>query len=155
MRRSTCHRCISITPWFFLCGQNNIFAKNNQAFAFDPDSNEWIKLPSTLFPVSISQESSFIGSGGFFFNISANNFSYGPILIPLWRETTPLKFSRLNPLVGVISSEFSSNSNPNNGCGGNLNLPRIIVVGGVRFIRYTFMFHIILRSEQSGLGNLK
>ncbi|KAL4557322.1 hypothetical protein LXL04_035496 [Taraxacum kok-saghyz] len=97
-------------PWFFLCGQNNIFAKNNQAFAFDPDSNEWIKLPSTLFHVSISQESSFIGSDGFFFNISANNFSYAPILIPLWRETTPLKFSRLNPLVGVISSEFSTYS---------------------------------------------
>ncbi|CAI9288375.1 unnamed protein product [Lactuca saligna] len=84
-------------PWFFLYGQNNIFVKNNQAFAFDPDSNEWIKLPTTLFPVSISQESSFIGSG-------------------------------------VISSEFSSNSNQNNRYEQNLTLPKIIVVGGVRFI---------------------
>lgn len=121
-------------PWFFLYGQNNIFVKNNQAFAFDPDSNEWIKLPTTLFPVSISQESSFIGSGGFFFNTTANNFSFAPILIPSWRETTPLKFSRLNPLVGVISSEFSSNSNQNNRFEQKLNLPNIIVVGGVRFI---------------------
>ncbi|KAI3526522.1 hypothetical protein L1887_05779 [Cichorium endivia] len=121
-------------PWFFLYGQNNIFVKNNQAFAFDPDSNEWIKLPATLFPVSISQESSFIGSGGFFFNTTANNFSFAPILKPSWRETTPLQFSRLNPLVGVISSEFSSNSNLNNRFERNLNLPNIIVVGGVRFI---------------------
>lgn len=122
------------TPWFFLYGQNNIFIKNNQAFAFDPDSNEWIRLPATLFPVSISQESSFIGSGGFFFNTAANNFSFTPILKPSWRETTPLRFSRLNPLVGVIDNGFASNLNPNNGFQSNLNLPRIIVVGGVRFI---------------------
>lgn len=52
-------------PWFFLFGQNNIFVKNNQAFAFDPESNEWIKLPTSLFPFPPSQqESSFTGSGG-------------------------------------------------------------------------------------------
>ncbi|KAL4576469.1 hypothetical protein LXL04_012563 [Taraxacum kok-saghyz] len=35
-----------------------------------------------------------------------------------------------------ISIDFpdEEKSNPNNGCGRNLNLPRIIVVGGVRFI---------------------
>ncbi|KAI3509076.1 hypothetical protein L1887_24102 [Cichorium endivia] len=103
--------------------------KNNQAFEFDPDSNDWIKLPATLFPVSISQESSFIGSGGFFFNTTANNFSFAPILKPSWRETIPLQFSRLNPLVEVISSKFSPNSNLNNRFERNLNMPNIIVVG--------------------------
>ncbi|KAI3667952.1 hypothetical protein L6452_43023 [Arctium lappa] len=122
------------TPWFFLYGQNNIFMKNNQAFAFDPDSNEWIKLPASLFPVTISPESSFSGSGGFFFNAAVNNFSFAPILKPSWRETTPLKFSRLNPLVGVIDHGIPSNLNRNNGFQSNLNSPKIIVVGGVRFI---------------------
>ncbi|KAF7152338.1 hypothetical protein RHSIM_Rhsim01G0257600 [Rhododendron simsii] len=42
-------------PWLFLYGQNNIFLKNNQAFAFDPESNEWIKLPTALFPLPTSQ----------------------------------------------------------------------------------------------------
>lgn len=42
-------------PWLFLYGQNNIFLKNNQAFAFDPESNEWIKLPTALIPLPTSQ----------------------------------------------------------------------------------------------------
>ncbi|KAL9996684.1 putative F-box domain, kelch-type beta propeller, F-box-like domain superfamily [Helianthus debilis subsp. tardiflorus] len=120
------------TPWFFLYGRNNIFVKKNQAFAFDPYSNEWIKLPPNLFPPSISHESSFIGSGGFFFNTAANNFSFSPILKPSWRETTPLKFSRLNPLVGVINEADSNLNNLKNY--SNSSLPHIIVVGGVRFI---------------------
>ncbi|XP_071721388.1 F-box/kelch-repeat protein At3g24760 [Rutidosis leptorrhynchoides] len=114
------------TPWFFIYGRNNIFTKNNQAFAFDPISNEWIKLPNNHFPPSISQESSLIGSGGFFFNTNANHFSFSTILKPFWGETEPLKYSRLNPLIGVVD----------HGCCSNLqvNLPKIIVVGGVRFI---------------------
>ncbi|KAA8539890.1 hypothetical protein F0562_026582 [Nyssa sinensis] len=110
-------------PWFFLYGQNNIFLKNNQAFAFDPEANEWIKLPATLFPSRCSQPESFIGSGGFFFITTSSTsaqFSFAPILKGAWRETSPLRFSRCNPLVGVY----------NDGSG----LPRFIVVGGVSFI---------------------
>ncbi|XAR58711.1 hypothetical protein NMG60_11014207 [Bertholletia excelsa] len=107
-------------PWFFLYGQNNIFLKNNQAFAYDPEANEWIKLPTALFPWPSSQEQSFIGSGGFFFTTTSARFSYAPILNGAWRETSPLRFSRCNPLVGVYSDK--------------LGLPRFIVVGGVRFI---------------------
>lgn len=62
------------------------------------------------------------------FNTNANHFSFSTILKPFWRETTPLKYSRLNPLVGVVNHGFSSN------LGVNLDLPTIIVVGGVRFI---------------------
>ncbi|KAL6978772.1 hypothetical protein U1Q18_020440 [Sarracenia purpurea var. burkii] len=107
-------------PWFFLYGQNNVFLKNNQAFAFDPEADEWIKLPPTLFPWPSSQEESFIGSGGFFFTTTSARFSYAPILKGDWRETSPLRFSRCNPLVGVYNerSGFS----------------RFIVVGGVLFI---------------------
>nr|XP_043609805.1 F-box/kelch-repeat protein At3g24760 [Erigeron canadensis] len=118
-------------PWFFLYGRNNIFFKNNQAFAFDPDSNEWIKLGPNHFPLSISQESSLIGSGGFLFNTSAKNFSFSPILKPFWRETTPLRYSRLNPLVGVINNNKNNNRFQQN---LSLSLPAVIVVGGVRFI---------------------
>ncbi|KAL6968055.1 hypothetical protein U1Q18_045670 [Sarracenia purpurea var. burkii] len=110
-------------PWFFLYGQNNIFLKNNQAFAFDPEGDEWIKLPTTMFPWPSSQEESFIGSGGFFFITTSSTsarFSYAPILKGTWRETSPLRFSRCNPLVGVY----------NDGSGSS----RFIVVGGVRFI---------------------
>ncbi|XP_010264062.1 PREDICTED: F-box/kelch-repeat protein At3g24760 [Nelumbo nucifera] len=105
-------------PWFFLYGQNNIFIKNNQAFAFDPEANEWICLPTTLFPRPC-QEEFFFGSGGFFFSTSSR-FSYAPILRGIWRETPPLRFSRCNPLIGVFDD----------GSG----LSRFIVVGGVRFI---------------------
>ncbi|KAL7201035.1 hypothetical protein ACSBR1_032858 [Camellia fascicularis] len=108
-------------PWFFLYGQNNIFLKNNQAFAFDPEANEWIKLPISLFPFPSSQEESFIGSGGFFFTTTSSKFSYTPILKGVWRETPPLRFSRCNPLVGVYTDHPSG-------------LSRFIVVGGVRFI---------------------
>ncbi|KAK9281936.1 hypothetical protein L1049_004845 [Liquidambar formosana] len=112
-------------PWFFLYGQNNVFPKNNQAFAFDPESNEWIRLPTSLFPSPYQDDecSSFIGSAGFFFATSSSTaakFSYAPILKRSWRETSPLRFSRFNPLVGVF----------NDGSG----LSRFIVVGGVRFI---------------------
>ncbi|XP_077229237.1 galactose oxidase/kelch repeat superfamily protein [Tasmannia lanceolata] len=108
-------------PWFFLCGQNNVVSRKNQAFGFDPESNEWIRLPTTLFPIPV-QEESFIGSGGFFFTTSSSTcskFSYSPVLHGSWRETPPLRFSRCNPLVGVFSDS--------SGC-------KFIVVGGVRFI---------------------
>ncbi|GFY99509.1 Galactose oxidase/kelch repeat superfamily protein [Actinidia rufa] len=113
-------------PWFFLYGQNNIFSKNNQAFAFDPEADEWIKLPISLFPFPSSQEESFIGSGGFFFTTTSSRFSYAPILGGAWRQTSPLRFSRCNPLVGV----FDSGSGFESGSG----FCRFIVVGGVRFI---------------------
>ncbi|KAM7496202.1 hypothetical protein LguiA_020616 [Lonicera macranthoides] len=111
-------------PWFFLFGRNNVFVKNNQAFAFDPESNEWIKLPTSLFPFPPSQqESSFTGSGGFFLNTTSSTsskFSFAPILKGNWIETSPLKFYRCNPLVGVFNDGYM--------------YPRFIVVGGVRFI---------------------
>ncbi|GAB4841309.1 hypothetical protein Ancab_022035 [Ancistrocladus abbreviatus] len=108
-------------PWFFLYGQNNIFLKNNQAFAFDPEADEWLQLPTSLFPTP-SQEQSFTGAGGYFFTTPCTNacFAYSPILSGSWLETSPLRFSRCNPLVGVFVD--------------GLGMNRFIVVGGVRFI---------------------
>ncbi|XP_059300769.1 F-box/kelch-repeat protein At3g24760 [Lycium ferocissimum] len=100
-------------PWFFLCGQNSIFYKNNQAFAYDPDENEWITLPTS----TLLSQDFFIGSNGFFFATTSENFSFKPIFKNTWVQTSPLRFSRCNPLVGVY----------NNGS-------RFIVVGGVRFV---------------------
>ncbi|KAG6472853.1 F-box/kelch-repeat protein At3g24760-like isoform X1 [Zingiber officinale] len=105
-------------PWFFLYGQNNVVLRKNQAFGFDPDAGEWIALPPS--PSAVPVEC-FAGAGGFFFaTISATRFCYAPLLRGPWRETSPLLFSRYNPLVGVFSSP-----------GGRR---RFIVVGGARFI---------------------
>ncbi|ERN15748.1 hypothetical protein AMTRI_Chr07g77090 [Amborella trichopoda] len=108
-------------PWFFIYGRNNIFLKNNQVFGFDPEANEWTRLPTYLFPEP-NQEDSFVGSGGFFFWSNSSTFSrfcYAPVLSSSWKETAPLRFSRCNPLVGLFKK------------GGK---HRFIVVGGVRFI---------------------
>lgn len=119
-------------PWFFLCGQNNVFLKKNQAFGFDPEADEWIRLPAAVLPRP-TQEESFIGSGGFFFTTTSSTtskFSYAPVLrADSWRETPPLRFSRCNPLVGV----FDHNSASGTGTGSS-SCSKFIVVGGVRFI---------------------
>ncbi|XP_009787805.2 F-box/kelch-repeat protein At3g24760, partial [Nicotiana tabacum] len=103
--------------WLFLCGQNNIFIKNNQPFAFDPDANKWITLPTS----TLLSQDFFIGSNGFFFATS-QNFSFKPTLNGSWVQTSPLKFSRCNPLVDVYYKN------------GLNHEPRFIVVGGVRFV---------------------
>ncbi|KAJ7961493.1 F-box/kelch-repeat protein [Quillaja saponaria] len=106
-------------PWFFLYGLHNTNSKNNQSFAFDPISNLWFCLPT--FPSEQQQQpnTSFIGTNGFFFT-TAPKFSYTRILHRSWNLTSPLRFSRINPLLGVFDNESG--------------LPRFIVVGGVRFI---------------------
>ncbi|XP_065876201.1 F-box/kelch-repeat protein At3g24760 [Euphorbia lathyris] len=103
-------------PWFFLHGLHNTSSKNNQSFAFDPFSNSWFRLPSSPFP-----SPDFIGSSGFLFS-TAPSFSFSPVLKPRWITTSPLRFSRINPLVGVF---FTRKTN---------STPQFIVVGGVRFI---------------------
>ncbi|PQM38752.1 F-box/kelch-repeat protein [Prunus yedoensis var. nudiflora] len=104
-------------PWFFLYGIHNTSSNFNQSFAFDPVSNLWFRLPSPTFP---SQSSSFLGVDGFFL-ITAPFFTFSPILKRHLHSTSPLRFSRINPLVGVFDS-------------GSSSPPSFIVVGGVRFI---------------------
>ncbi|CAN4101296.1 unnamed protein product [Withania somnifera] len=100
--------------WLLLCGQNKIFFKNDQPFAYDPDANEWITLPTS----TLLSQDFFIGSNGFFFAITSKNFSFKPIFNDTWIQTSPLRFSRYNPLVCVYNKDHE---------------PRFIVVGGVRF----------------------
>ncbi|CAN4098082.1 unnamed protein product [Withania somnifera] len=102
-------------PWLFLCGQNSIFFKNNQPFAYDPDANEWITLPTS----TLLSQDFFIGSNGFFFATTSENFSFKPIFNDNWVQTSPLRFSRCNPLVCVYNNDHE---------------PRFIVIGGVRFV---------------------
>ncbi|CAL9047761.1 F-box/kelch-repeat protein At3g24760-like [Musa acuminata AAA Group] len=105
-------------PWFFLYGQNNVVLSKNQAFGFDPDDGEWIALPSSPSALHVD---CFAGAGGFFFaTTSSTRFCYAPLLRGPWRETSPLFFSRCNPLVGVFFA-----------AGGHR---RFVVVGGARFI---------------------
>lgn len=63
-----------------------------------------------------------MGASGYFFASSTpSRFSYTRIMKAAgWRDTPPLRFSRFNPLVGVYNDKF--------------NVPRFIVVGGVRFV---------------------
>ncbi|XLU98536.1 hypothetical protein S245_012876 [Arachis hypogaea] len=113
-------------PWFFLHGIHNISSKNNQSFAFDPTSNSWFLFPT--FPTTSTTtnnhqnqpNNSFIGSNGFFF-ITVPEFCYTRILRPTrWHATSPLYFSRINPLLGVFNDHGPH--------------PKFIVVGGVKFI---------------------
>ncbi|XVF72206.1 hypothetical protein PTKIN_Ptkin12aG0101700 [Pterospermum kingtungense] len=106
-------------PWFFLFGLHNTSSRNNQSFAFDPLSNTWFRLPH-LDDESSSSSSSFIGSNGFFCTTTPK-FSYTPLLKHTgWRLTSPLNYSRINPLLGVFHDASSAF--------------KFIVVGGVRFI---------------------
>ncbi|XVF81150.1 hypothetical protein PTKIN_Ptkin15bG0133700 [Pterospermum kingtungense] len=106
-------------PWFFLYGLHNTSSRNNQSFAYDPLSNTWFRLPH----LDDSSSSSFIGSNGFFFTTTPK-FGYTPVLKSTWRVTSPLKYPRINPLLGVFHDGDSSGGH---GC-------KFIVVGGVRFI---------------------
>ncbi|XP_062078940.1 F-box/kelch-repeat protein At3g24760 [Humulus lupulus] len=108
-------------PWFFLYGLHNTSSRNNQSFAFDPLSNQWFQLPTAAFPdPHLPNSSCFLGVDGFFLT-TAPNFIYSRILKRTWRVTSPLRFSRINPLVGVFDH-------------GSQRVPRFVVVGGVRFI---------------------
>ncbi|MED6172342.1 hypothetical protein PIB30_049196 [Stylosanthes scabra] len=113
-------------PWFFLHGIHNISSKNNQSFAFDPTSNCWFLLPT--FPTTSTAtttnqpNNSFVGTKGFFF-ITAPTFCYTRILRPAsWHATSPLHFSRINPLLGVFNDDDAALH------------PNFIVVAGVKFI---------------------
>ncbi|XP_018809458.1 F-box/kelch-repeat protein At3g24760 [Juglans regia] len=108
-------------PWFFLYGLHNTSSKNHQSFAYDPLSDIWFRLPCSSFPFPSPTSSSFLGSHGFLF-ITAPLFAFSPILHRFSNifTTSPLNYSRVNPLLGV----FYANSDK----------PRFIVVGGVRFI---------------------
>lgn len=101
-------------PWFFLYGQNNVLLKSNQAFAFEPESFRWIRLPSP----HGHDEALFAAAGGFFF-AAAPNFCYAPIPKGAWRHTSPLHVSRCDPLVGVFNGSAT---------------PWFIVAGGVRYV---------------------
>ncbi|KAJ8748367.1 hypothetical protein K2173_003004 [Erythroxylum novogranatense] len=102
-------------PWFFLHGLHNTSSKNNQSFAFDPSSDCWLRLPS--FPLHSHDG---IGSNSFLFS-TAPSFSFSPLLKPRWTFTSPLRFSRISPLLAVFFHAPSSK-------------PSFIVVAGVRFI---------------------
>ncbi|KAJ0234646.1 F-box/kelch-repeat protein [Hirschfeldia incana] len=99
------------SPWLFLFGIHNTSSFHNQSFAFDPLSNSWLRLPFPSLP-----SLHLVGSDRFLFTTSPR-FSFSPILKPKWRLTSPVRFPRINPLLGV----FSTSSN-------NLIL---ILVGGV------------------------
>ncbi|KAJ4728519.1 F-box/kelch-repeat protein [Melia azedarach] len=112
-------------PWFFLFGLHNTSSKNNQSLAFDPTSNSWFHLPPTQ---QSPPGSCLIGANGFFFTTTPN-FSFSRIFKTSWHVTSPLRFPRINPLVGVFYDDESVSAS-----GFGSNLPRFIVVGGVRFI---------------------
>lgn len=104
-------------PFFFLYGFNNIFPRNNQLLAFDPDLNHWLNLPV----FRQQNDSSFTGCDGFYISTTSSSFSFCPILSQAVHVTRMLNCPRLNPLVGVFYDK---------GC----KLPRFIVVGGVKFV---------------------
>ncbi|CAN8270552.1 unnamed protein product [Cochlearia groenlandica] len=90
----------SSSPWLFLFGIHNTSSFQNQSFAFDPLSSSWLRLPSS----SVSSVN-LVGSDRFLFT-TAPRFSFSPILKPRWRFTSPLRFPRVNPLLGVFKAKI-------------------------------------------------
>ncbi|XP_010532881.1 PREDICTED: F-box/kelch-repeat protein At3g24760-like [Tarenaya hassleriana] len=107
----------SPSPWLFLFGIHNTSSFHNQSFAFDPLSDTWLRLPSAT--ASSFPSLYLVGSDGFLFS-TAPRFSFSPILKPRWRFTSPVRFHRISPLLGVFSGENGS--------------MKFILVGGVGFI---------------------
>ncbi|KAF8006226.1 hypothetical protein BT93_K0501 [Corymbia citriodora subsp. variegata] len=111
----------SSSPWFFLYGIHNTSSRNNQSFAFDPLSDSWFRLP--IHTHRDDPSFSFIASSGFLFT-TIQTFSFTRVFRNSWRATTPLHFSRINPLLAVFGDD-----DPGPGSG-----LRFIVVGGDGFI---------------------
>ncbi|KAI3411666.1 uncharacterized protein J3R85_017707 [Psidium guajava] len=108
----------SSSPWFFLYGIHNTSPRNNQSFAFDPLSDSWFRLP-----IHTHRDDpcfSFIASSGFLFTTTPT-FSFTRVFRNSWRATSPLHFSRINPLLAVFGDD------PGPGL-------RFVVVGGDGFI---------------------
>ncbi|CAA7045798.1 unnamed protein product [Microthlaspi erraticum] len=102
------------SPWLFLFGIHNTSSFHNQSFAFDPLSDSWLRLPAASFP-SVH----LVGSDRFLFT-TAPRFSFSPILKPRWRFTSPVRFPRISPLLGVFATRSGSS--------------KLILVGGDEFI---------------------
>lgn len=107
----------SSSPWFFLYGIHNTSSRNNQSFAFDPLSDAWFRLPTHT-------HRAFTASSGFLFTTTPA-FSFTRVFRDSWRSTSPLHFSRLNPLLAV----FPDDRGPGPGPG-----LRFVVVGGDGFV---------------------
>ncbi|KAL1830387.1 hypothetical protein ACET3Z_000038 [Daucus carota] len=117
---STFSSAVAVTrkkPFLFLYGLNNIFPRNNQLLAFDPHLDKWLNLPVFRH----QNDSSFMGCNGYYVCTSGSSFSFCPILSRDVHVTCMLNCPRLNPLVGAFYDK---------GC----ELPRFIVVGGVKFV---------------------
>ncbi|KAG8389102.1 hypothetical protein BUALT_Bualt02G0194400 [Buddleja alternifolia] len=70
-------------PWFVLSSQHKCFSENNQLFAFDPESNHWVKLPNTTF-------------------LSKNSFSISNEFLFTTCQTSPVRFSGCNSRIGGL-----------------------------------------------------
>ncbi|KAL2238671.1 F-box/kelch-repeat protein At3g24760 [Sesamum indicum] len=105
-------------PWFFLCGQNKSFLSRNQAFAFDPESDSWIKLPM----ITLLSKDSLAASNGFFFSTCPGKFSFKPGFNGLWRQTSTPIFSRSSSLIGAYIVPHCSKP------------ARFVVVGGIKSV---------------------
>ncbi|KAK4419473.1 F-box/kelch-repeat protein [Sesamum alatum] len=82
-------------PWFFLCGKNKSFPNRNQVFAFDPESDSWIKLTKT----TLLSKDSLADSYGFF-STCPGKFSFRPVF------NVKTKSARLVVVGGIRSDDI-------------------------------------------------
>ncbi|XP_030451633.1 F-box/kelch-repeat protein At3g24760 [Syzygium oleosum] len=108
--------------WFFLYGIHNTSSRNNQSFAFDPLSGAWFRLP--IHTHRDDPSFSFTASSGFLFTTTPT-FSFTRVFRDSWRATSPLHFSRINPLLAVFGGGDGDGPGPG---------LRFVVVGGDGFI---------------------
>ncbi|KAL0419667.1 UNVERIFIED_CONTAM: F-box/kelch-repeat protein [Sesamum radiatum] len=89
-------------PWLFLCGQNKSFLNRNQAFAFDPESDSWIKLPI----IALLSKNLSAASNGFFFSTCPGKFSFKPVFNGMWRQTSTEMYKALADVQGCLAVEI-------------------------------------------------
>ncbi|KAK4407321.1 F-box/kelch-repeat protein [Sesamum angolense] len=89
-------------PWLFLCGQNKSFLNRNQAFAFDPESDSWIKLPI----IALLSKDLLAASNGFFFSTCPGKFSFKPVFNGMWRQTSTEMYKALADVQGCLAVEI-------------------------------------------------
>ncbi|KAI5068767.1 hypothetical protein GOP47_0017112 [Adiantum capillus-veneris] len=111
------------SPWFFFFGFNLLLPHRSQAFAFDPVSFSWLRLPLSPFPPHNS--SSLSSSHSSLYALSGPMQTHLCIAPSPMKQNwqiieAPMRIARRNPLVGIFYHDPCK-----------LDVASIVVAGGV------------------------
>lgn len=113
-------------PWFFLVGLNHFLPAKNQAFGYDPETDQFRRFPA--FEMPQYDHGSLTGTHGLLFALTGSGIcklGYTVCLISnsSWKETPPLLYSRRSPIAAMVPDLHSSDLN-------GMPAHHIVVAGG-------------------------